>query len=129
MNPLTIEEFRLDFPEFTVELYPDRAVQRRLNLGALYFKGYLWSNEELRKQVIGLYTAHYLKLQGSIAQGGSGVNGETMGVVASKSVDGVSVSYDTSQGTQEGAGHYNLTAYGRELWELLQIVGGRVVQL
>jgi hypothetical protein len=45
------------------------------------------------------------------------------GIVTNKSVDGVSVSYDTNSITLDGAGNYNSTKYGREFWQLAMIVG------
>lgn len=77
---------------------------------------------------MGLYAAHYLTAYGSTASGGNG-NGGMLGVVASKSVDGASVSYDTSTGTEEGAGFWNMTAYGRELYQLMQIFGAGGIQI
>ena len=51
------------------------------------------------------------------------------GIVSSKSVDGASVSFDTSTGAEQGAGFWNQTAYGREYWQLIQMMGAGGVQI
>lgn len=125
-TPQALKVFRETFPEITEDKYPDAAVRIRLSLADKFFAVDRFEDAEVRAHVMGLYAAHYLTAYGSTASGG---NGGTLGVVASKSVDGASVSYDTSTGTEEGAGFWNMTAYGRELYQLMQIFGAGGIQI
>jgi hypothetical protein len=128
MSDLTLDEFRSAYPGFTAETFPDSAVSARLTIAAKLLSPQVWPDEGLRKHVQGLYTAHYLTAQGSAAAGGSG-GGAASGIVASKSVDGASVSYDTGTASETGAGFWNLTPYGRELWKLMRVFGAGAIQL
>lgn len=127
-TPMTVESFRDAFPAFTSALYPDAAVASRLALAARFFSAPMWDDPDVRKHVMGLYTAHHLEVLGSKASGGSG-GGASAGLVSSKSVDGASVSVDTATGSWDGAGFWNLTPYGRELWYLMQVYGAGAIQL
>lgn len=127
-TPQALKVFRETFPEITEDKYPDAAVRIRLLFADKFFAVDRFEDAEVRAHVMGLYAAHYLTAYGSTASGGNG-NGGTLGVVASKSVDGASVSYDTSTGTEEGAGFWNMTAYGRELYQLMQIFGAGGIQI
>jgi hypothetical protein len=51
------------------------------------------------------------------------------GVINSKSVDKVSIGYDTAGGIEAGAGHWNLTIYGTRLIKLIKMVGAGPVQV
>lgn len=128
-TPLTLEDFREIYPELTEDKYSDTAVKIRLSLADKFFAADRFDDPDIRAHVMGLYTAHYLTAYGPAASGGIGSGGGTLGVVSSKSVDGASVSYDTSTGTEEGAGFWNLTLYGRELYRLMQIFGAGGVQI
>ena len=103
-QPLTLEEFRKLFPEIDSDSYPDIAVKARLALAAKFFSEESWPDPEIRAHVMGLYTAHYLKLQGSAADGGNGGDTSALAQVTSMSVDGASVSYDTSSPTAASCG-------------------------
>lgn len=133
MTAMTVERFREIFPVFASELYPDGAVAFRLDLADAFFSPALWKPDGVREHVMALYTAHYLAAFGSSAVGGSGKGaaGQAtgMGIVSSKSVDGASVSYDTSSTTEEGAGFWNATPYGRELYQLMRVFGAGAIQL
>lgn len=128
-QPLTIDEFRTRFPAFTALLFPDESVQIRLNLADKFFSETLWKDSDLRKHVMGLYTAHFLMMVGSKGSGGPGKSDPASGLVSSKSVDGASVSFDTGSTSWAGAGFWNQTPYGRELWYLMQHFGAGAVQL
>lgn len=129
MDVLTIEQFRANFPEFIEDNFPDSAVKIRLSLAAKFFSEDTWTDPEIRNHVIGLYAAHFLKLEGSAAEGGHGGDNSALAQVSSMSVDGASVSYDTNTSAEDGAGTWNLTAYGRELWQLMQLFGAGARQL
>lgn len=130
MSTVTIAEFREAFPTFTQELFPDPAVQLRLDLGEAFIDPKLIGDEEIWSHMVKLYAAHYLAVAGSAASGGSGTGaGAGMGVVSSKSVDGASISYDTSSTAIADAGLWNATAFGRELLSLLRVFGAGAIQL
>lgn len=71
-----------------------------------------------------LFTAHYLALgrRDQIAANGGGVGGASLGMTSSKTVDKVSVSYDTASTALEGAGEWNATAYGQRLYRMILAV-------
>ena len=56
-----------------------------------------------------------------------GIPGDSLGPVSSKSVGGVSISYDSGSISIAGAGAWNATSYGQRLYKLLQsaAMGGR----
>jgi hypothetical protein len=129
---MDITQFRKDFPEFSdVALYPTAMVT-------------FWSAiaEQTTSQpkygdtytaVVKLATAHYITLEGlnqkTAANGGT--PGQSAGVVSSKSVGDVSVSYDTTIGTITGddVGQWNATTYGRQYFSLARLFGAGCVQL
>lgn len=125
---MDLEAFREAFPELNGDVFPDAAVLLRLKIAEKFFSKTLWSDETVRDHCIGLHAAHFLLLHGSRSAGGEGGAGAA-GVVASKSVDGAAVSFDTGSVTDQGAGSWNATPYGRELWMLLRIFGAGAVQL
>lgn len=125
---LSLEDFRARFPEIDAEQYPDAAVEVRLLLADRFFSPKLWPDAVVRNHVMGLYAAHFLAASGSKAAGGGG-GAAFNGLISSKSADGVSVSYDTASTQQQGAGFWNATAYGRELYQLMRVFGAGAVQL
>lgn len=127
--PLTVSEFRKAFPAFTEDLYPDEAVQYRLDLAADFFVDKPWKAPRELNHAQGLFVAHHLAIAGSAASGGASRDGSPSGLVASKSVDGASISFDTSSTSWAGAGYWNQTPYGKELWWLMQLFGAGAVQL
>lgn len=126
---LTLDGFRKRFPSFDADTYPDTAIAVRLQLAGAFFKRAHWPNHDVRAHVMGLYVAHYLTAQGSRAAGGDGAEGASLGVISSKSVDGASVSYDTGIAAESGAGFWNATPYGRELYQLLRVFGAGALQI
>lgn len=130
MALMTVSQFRELYPAFTETLYPDLAVETRIALGETFLAEKVWKPQAVRIHAVGLYTAHFLAAYGSAAAGGSGKSkGSGMGVVSSKSVDGASISYDTGSTVEQGAGFWNSTPYGRELWQLMRVFGAGAVQL
>ena len=119
----TVSDFRRDFPQFA-----DPA--KYLNL----------ADELLSENVTGkklfpyfaeLFVAHYMTLWAADSRamlvGGPG--GSTNGVQSSKSVDKVSVSYDTSATLNPDAGFWNNTRYGAEFYQLITMFGAGGRQL
>jgi len=60
-----------------------------------------------------------------VAAGGVAV---AKGVVSSESADAGSVNYDTASATEEGAGHWNETDYGREFVQMARLIGAGPTQ-
>lgn len=78
-----------------------------------------------------LFVAHHLTLDArdAAAVAAGGVPGELKGPAASKSVDKVSVSYDTKAVTFEDQAFWNLTRFGIQLYNLARLIGAGGVQL
>ena len=120
------DSFRISRPEFSsVTDYPDATIAAQIASAELRVKSDVWG--DLRDQGIELLVAHNLALstraRKNVATGSAG------GLVASKSVDKVSISYDTSMHTYQGAGAFNLTLYGVEFWQLANMMGAGGWQL
>lgn len=127
---MTVAEFRLKFPEFSDGfVYPEDSVAFWLGLAEILLPAARW--KALRPAGLALYTAHNLTLdrQSSMSGRGGAAPGVSTGVVASKSVGAMSISYDATAGMDALAGSWNLTAYGRRVWTLIRIVGMGGVQL
>ncbi|MFG1417179.1 DUF4054 domain-containing protein [Xanthobacter sp. V0B-10] len=69
-----------------------------------------------------LFAAHNLALGAKDAKAAAfgGVGGGASGVTSSKTVDKVTVSYDTGATTIAGAGAWNATSYGTRLYKMIQ---------
>ncbi|MCG3461538.1 DUF4054 domain-containing protein [Xenorhabdus bovienii] len=124
----TVDQFRADFPEFSDKTrYPDTAIQFYLGQADTVLDQDRHGDQFI--YLAELFTAHYVELKGkAIASASvSGVNTAGGGVVTSKSVDKVSVGYDTSGIINPEAGFWNNTAYGREFywWWSMFGAGGR----
>lgn len=129
-NLPTVSDFRRDFPQFSdATKYPDPVIQFRLNLADTLIDGSAMG--DMLPYLAELFVAHYMALYASDTAAGAlgGAGGSTSGVVASKSVDKVSVSYDNSSTLNADAGFWNFSRYGAEFWQLLQFFGYGGVQL
>jgi hypothetical protein len=129
---MTITASRLfaDFPEFAdIEKYPLATIDFWIVVAGRMLAADRWG--DLLDIGTELFVAHNLVLaardQMSGANGGLGGSGS--GVVASKTVDKVSVSYDTAAASVVGAGNWNLTTYGTRYIQLARMVGAGGVQL
>lgn len=136
-NPeFTLSDFREIFPVFAVndegEADDDKIPNAVFNLfkamadGAIKYKRYFtnW------KYLMCLYIAHYLTLflqtQNGEEDSVAALRGALpMGIASSKSVDGLSVSYDFMGVTNgmEDYGTWKLTVYGQQLITLTKIFG------
>jgi hypothetical protein len=124
VGPISVLQFREDFPEFRdPSVYADSQVALYANLAAKLFDARRWA--DLLDLGIELYTAHNLVLDALAVKSArnGGIPGTAGGILSSKSVGSASVSYDTGAGTEDGAGSYNLTIYGRRLWRLIRLAG------
>ena len=120
----TVQQFRTDFPQFASDtLYPEAQVQFRLNLADIQ----LDQNRlgRLFPYLVELFVAHYLTLQAGDNRAGAlgRAGGSNSGVVSSKSVDKVSVSYDNSATLNPAAGFWNNTRYGAEFYQTICMFG------
>jgi len=117
------DTFRAAYPQFSDMIaVPPETVAYWLAVGTARLAPSRWGN--LLDEGLALFIAHKVAL--GLLAGKGGLGG---GVVSSKSVGGVSVAYNTEMGTEEGAGAYNLTLYGREFIRLARLVGLGGVQL
>ena len=129
-NLPTVSDFRRDFPQFSdATKYPDTIIQFRLNLADLLIDGSAMA--ELFPYIVELFVAHYLALYSSDSKSAAvgGAGGSNSGVLTSKSVDKVSMGYDTSATLNPDAGFWNNTRYGSEFWQYISMFGFGGIQL
>jgi len=126
---VTSASFRADFQEFMdPAAYPDASVNFWINVAVQMLNADRWGT--LIGPGIELYVAHNLALgrMASKAAAGAGVPGLNSGPVNSKSVDKVSIGYDTSSGTLDQIGDWNLTTYGVRYMNLCYLIGAGGMQ-
>lgn len=123
---VTVAQFRADFPEFAdTSKYPDASVAFWLNVAVTRLNPTRWA--DMLDMGTELFIAHQVVLSARNAR--ANTPGATVAPIASKSVDKVSVSYDTSAVRLDNAGHWAATNYGQQFWQLLQMAGAGGVQL
>jgi hypothetical protein len=116
------------FPEFSdLSKYPDTSVALWLGVAANFINAEKWGPQADLGTM--LYAAHKLALMASSGGLTPARPGQIKGVLTSKSADGISASYDVSSVMNEGAGHWNLTTYGLQYWELKTLFGHGPVQV
>ena len=124
---VTAEDFTRMFPEFRDMAYAD-SIPVWLGVAEQMTNEEAWGS--LYTLGVSLFAAHYLVLglTASKTRESGGVPGQGS-VVSSKTVDKVSVSYDTAIASAEGAGNWNLTTYGARRYQLSRLFGAGGVQL
>lgn len=128
--PVTADSFREVFAEFCDDaVYTDEAIDFWL----VTVRGQMNAGRWGAQQDFGamLFVAHRLVLSAraqAAAAFGLPPGGPT-GPVTSKSVDGVSVSFDVSSTAEEDGGHWNLTTYGQQYLRLARQMGTGPVQV
>ena len=127
---MTLTDFRTDFPEFTdTAKYTDASITFWMGIAVSFVNPDRWG--VLTDLGVALVTAHHLVLgqrdQAAAAVGGA--PGEVKGPTASKSVDKVSVSYDTGAVALTDAGFWNLTTYGVRFMTIARTMGAGGMQL
>lgn len=130
LKPISIAQFRLDFPEFAnTTKYTDAQIGRQLTASSMILGEPVWG--DLWGYGIEVRTAHYLTIaaRNAAAVGGGGVGGAVSGFMTSKQVDKASAGYDFGATTYEGAGFWNTTSYGIEFWQLMMLFGAGPIQL
>jgi len=122
--------FRADLPEFASTVtYPDAQVNFYLGLGQKLLPADRW--DDLLDYGLELFVAHNLVLsaQNVRAATSGGMPGVSIGVTSGKTVDKVSVTYDTQAAMLPDAGHWALTTYGIRFLQLARMVGAGGIQL
>jgi hypothetical protein len=118
---VTYESFLIGFPEFSnTTTYPQATVQFWIDQGAAQLSPKVFGSQI--DMAVMLFAAHssVLAAQRAKASAGGGIAGASGGIVASKAVADVSVSYDTTLTAIDGAGPYNATSYGQQLYMMMK---------
>lgn len=124
---MTVEEFRTAYPAFAA--VDGATIQHWLNASKNFIDDARWG--DLADMGRGLFVAHWLasSAMDERAAGSDAIGGASAGIVTSKSVGGVSFSYDVSSVASADAGMWNQTSYGRKYWRLAQMFGNGGLQL
>lgn len=137
---LTAADLKADLPEFKDDVtYPVAMVTYWLTYAALFLNQDRWGppgeggNKVRTEFDYGqeLYAAHQLVLEARAVREADfgGFPGVASGPVNNKSVDKVSVGFDTAASSEPDAGHWNLTIYGIRLVRLMNAFGAGPVQV
>jgi len=121
---MDIAAFRAAFPEFAdTTKYTDAMITFRATMGEALLNEERWG--DLLTYGLYLFVAHNLVLDAKDEESAAAgrAPGLMAGVVTGKGVGGVSINYDAGHTQFENAGNFNMTKYGRDFWQLLQIVG------
>lgn len=124
---MDISRFKAILPEFSTTA--DAQIEMFLTTGMGLLNADRWGDQ--LEYGLALFVGHHLAISNrdQIAAAAGGEPGQIKGVVTSKSVDKVAVSYDGTLGTYEGAGFWNQTNYGVRFFQLARLVGAGGVQI
>lgn len=127
---LTPQQLRSDYPEFTSTVtYPNSAITYWLTVAYSMLNADRWG----RQLDLGaaMFVAHNLVLEAKVQAEAKvgGIPGGQVGPINSKSVDKVSLGYDTAVGIVPDAGHWNLSIYGTRFIKLARMMGAGPIQL
>jgi hypothetical protein len=126
--------FREDFPEFSnTTIYTDGMINFWLNIGNIRMTPAATRWGALYNAGLELFVAHFISIQAlnqmqAATNSGTGVPGMQRGAIASESAE-ISVGYDVAAVTIEAAGQWNLTTYGTQFMELVNLVGMGPIQV
>lgn len=111
----TAADFKIRFPEFAAE--DDARIELFIADSVTIINEVYWGT----KYDLGLYylTAHYLTLANKTATGAAG----STGTIASRAVDGVSISYVNTISDNENDAYYASTSYGQRYLALRKTLG------
>ncbi len=127
---VTVQQLRADFPEFaSTTTFPNSTLTFWLNLAYSLLNAQRWGNQlDVGAE---LFAAHNIVIEAraQAASASGGIPGEQVGPMNSKSVDKVSIGYDTSSGIQPDAGHWNMTVYGTRFIRLVRMFGAGPLQI
>ena len=127
---VTVASFKTDFCEFNdIALYRDEDIGFWLKYATLLLNANRWG--EVLDLATELYVAHNLTIerQAKSAAANGAPPGLATGIISAKSVDSVSISYDTNSAMEQDAGHWNLTTYGQRYWRLMRMFGAGPIQV
>lgn len=115
--------FTTDFPEFAGSQYPVGWFNFWQSVGQKMLRTCVW--QDMIYHGLALFIAHHMavQLRNVKAAASGGDAGANTGPIANKSVDKVSVGYDTGAASIEGQGHWNLTTYGTQFIQLARMLG------
>lgn len=123
-------QFRLNFPEFANTLaYPDSLLSFWFPIAYIMLNSTRW--QSLLDVGAQLFVAHNCVLEGlAAAESSNGAPpGLTVGPITSKSVNDVSINYDTASGVNVEDVHWNLSNYGTRFILLARQFGSVPVQI
>jgi len=121
-------DFLTLFPEFSnAQTFPTATIALWLQMARNFVSEQRWGAST--NLGIGLFVAHQLVSGQQTAQAVSAGQAPQVGVTASKSVGGISKSYDTGLGGYDDAGFWNTTQYGRQYWAFVSLFGAGGMQL
>lgn len=127
---ITVQQFRADFPEFGSSVaYPSSQITFWMNLAYMLLNASRWGSVlDIGAE---LFIAHNIAIEAKAAAeaAGGGIPGTQVGPMNSKSVDKVSIGYDTGAGIEANAGHWNLTVYGTRFIRLVKMFGAGPIQV
>ena len=129
-SPVTPAQFRADFPEFaSTSQYTPSQVNYWLEFAYSMLNAGRWGRQ--LDFGVSMFAAHNLALEARAMKEAEkgGIPGAQVGPVNSKSVDKVSIGYDTSSGIEVGAGHWNMTIYGTRFIRMAKMFGAGPVQI
>lgn len=119
---ITPTTFKIRFPEF--ETQDDSRVELFINDATTQISEAKFGTSY--DIALAYLTAHYLSLSVKSSSGSSG----NVGAIASKSVEGVSVSYNQAQAKDQKESYYLSTTYGQRYLELRsQITVGNILSV
>lgn len=133
---ITPATFRQSFPEFAVAGdYADSVLAYWIAIGVMFQNTGVWGvgatvavSPPTTPYDFGLelFVAHNLAVErrNLLTAAAGGVPGEAKGPTSAKSVNGVSISYDTGAAAEEDAGWWNMSIYGQRYIRLAQQMGG-----
>ena len=127
---VTAASFKTDFCEFSdISLYRDEDITFWLKYAGLLLNANRWGN--ILDLATELYVAHNLTIerQAKSAAANGAPPGLATGIISAKSVDSVSISYDTNSAMEQDAGHWNLTTYGQRYWRMMRMFGAGPIQI
>jgi|WetSurMetagenome_2_1015567.scaffolds.fasta_scaffold218219_2 hypothetical protein len=127
---ITNNQFRVDYPEFAgTTVYTNSQLTYYFNLAYQLLNASRWG--QTLDVGAELFVAHHITMEArSMAESANGgMPGQDPGLVASKSVDKVSVSFDTGAIAEKDGGHWNQTLYGRRFLRLVRMFGAGPIQL
>ncbi|WP_313905205.1 DUF4054 domain-containing protein [Robbsia andropogonis] len=113
MSNMDSTDFRAQFTEFEDQTrYTDASINTWLTVAVMLVNADRFG--PLTDYAVGLVAAHHLVIafKDSAASSAGGVPGAITGPTSSKSVDKVSVSYDTGAVSLDSAGFWGMSSYG-----------------